>query len=355
MLDQVEERVLAPLDVVDEDDERRLLAEELPERPGDLLHRRRLFALAEQRADGRGGRRVGGQGVELLDHLDNGPVCDLLAVGKAARSDDTRVHPLERLGNETRLADTGLAEHGHELARALGARALPRPTNKLQLTRASDEGSVVRDGQAPPDREEAKRRHRLRLPFQGQRRELLGLGRRADQRARRRADEHLARVSRLFQPGRDVHGIPGDQRADLARQDLARVHPDPCPELEFRHRIPHLRRRPQRAQGVVLVRDRDAEDSHDGVADELLDGAAVPLDDRLHPLEVPPQERSSTSGSVESPRAVDPARSQNTTVTVLRTSRVAAADPSAAPQPLQKPAPTGLSRPQLAQMSTSRG
>ena len=230
-----------------------------------------------------------GQGAELLDHLDNGPVCDLLAVGKAARSDDPRVHPLESLGDETRLADAGLAEHRHELARALGARALPRPTKELQLTRASDEGSVVRTVGRLPDREEAKRRHRLGLPFQGERRELLGLGRRADQRARRRADEHLARVSRLFQPGRDVHGIPGDQRADLARQDLARVHPDPCPELEFRHRIPHLRRRPQRAQGVVLVRDRDAEDRHDGVADELLDCAAVPLDDRLHPLEVPPQ------------------------------------------------------------------
>ena len=37
MLDQVEERLLAPLDVVEHDDERRLLLEQLPERPGDLL------------------------------------------------------------------------------------------------------------------------------------------------------------------------------------------------------------------------------------------------------------------------------------------------------------------------------
>ena len=34
-----------------------------------------------------------------------------------------------------------------------------------------------------------------------------------------------------------------------------------------------------RPQGVVLVDDRDAEDRHDRVADELLDGAAVRLDD----------------------------------------------------------------------------
>ena len=39
MLDQVEERLLAPLDVVEHDDERRLLLEQLPERPRDLLRR----------------------------------------------------------------------------------------------------------------------------------------------------------------------------------------------------------------------------------------------------------------------------------------------------------------------------
>ena len=40
MLDQVEERLLAPLDVVEDKDERRLLLEQLAERPGDLLRRR---------------------------------------------------------------------------------------------------------------------------------------------------------------------------------------------------------------------------------------------------------------------------------------------------------------------------
>jgi hypothetical protein len=40
-----------------------------------------------------------------------------------------------------------------------------------------------------------------------------------------------------------------------------------CARLEFRHRIPHPRRRPQRARR--RPRDRDAEDRHDGVADEL--------------------------------------------------------------------------------------
>ena len=74
-------------------------------------------------------------------------------------------------------------------------------------------------------------------------------------------------------------------------------------------------------QRVVLVHDRDAEDGHHGVADELLDAAAVALDDRLHPLEVAWRGASRRrSGSSASPSAVDPARSQNSTVTVFRCS-----------------------------------
>jgi hypothetical protein len=60
----------------------------------------------------------------------------------------------------------------------------------------------------------------------------------------------------------------------------------------------------------------------------------------------------SASGSVCSPRAVDSVTSQNSTVTVLRTSRGDAVVVSAAPQPLQKRASSAFSRPQLAQIST---
>jgi hypothetical protein len=47
-------------------------------------------------------------------------------------------------------------------------------------------------------------------------------------------------------------------------------------------RLPHLVRGQHGAQGVVLVEDGDAEDGHDGVPDELLDRASVPLDDGTH-------------------------------------------------------------------------
>ena len=43
-------------------------------------------------------------------------------------------------------------------------------------------------------------------------------------------------------------------------------------------RVAHRERRADRTLGVVLVRDRRAEDGHHRVADELLDRAAVPLE-----------------------------------------------------------------------------
>ena len=50
------------------------------------------------------------------------------------------------------------------------------------------------------------------------------------------------------------------------------------------------------ALGVVLLGDRRAPDRHHGVADELLDGAAVALDDRPRGLEVAGQELARVLG-----------------------------------------------------------
>ena len=66
VLDQVEERLLAPLDVVEDDHQRPLrrgLLQRLAERPGDLLRCRRRLRLAQQRADRhRGGLVCGPHG-----------------------------------------------------------------------------------------------------------------------------------------------------------------------------------------------------------------------------------------------------------------------------------------------------
>ena len=171
----------------------------------------------------------------------------------------------------------------------MAVRALPRVTEELDLALPSDERPVVRTGGRLADRQQAERRHRLGLSFQVERFDLLDLRRRADERAGRRPDEHLARRSRLLEPCGHVHRVAGDERAALARQDLARVHADPRLQLELRQRVAHLRRGAQRTQRVVLVRDRHAEHRHHRIADELLDRPAVALDNRLHALEVPAQ------------------------------------------------------------------
>ena len=87
-------------------------------------------------------------------------------------------------------------------------------------------------------------------------------------------------LGRLLEPGGDVDGVAGDERAAFARaagDDLARVDADPKLERPVEERLEpalHRERGVQRPLGVVLVRLGDAEDGHDRVAGELLDRAA---------------------------------------------------------------------------------
>jgi hypothetical protein len=88
---------------------------------------------------------------------------------------------------------------------------------------------------------------------------------------------------------------------------------------------------PERAQTVVLVQHRQAEDRHDRVADELLDGPAVCADHR--PGLGVPAGHDLAEGLWVEPLAelVEPTTSEKTTVTVLRASDGCAAW-SGAPQ-----------------------
>ena len=70
-----------------------------------------------------GSRRQHG---ELLHHLDDRPVGDPLPVGQAAAAHDASLDRRERLRDEPRLADPGVADDGHQLAARLRLRALPR-------------------------------------------------------------------------------------------------------------------------------------------------------------------------------------------------------------------------------------
>ena len=66
--------------------------------------------------------------------------------------------------------------------------------------------------------------------------------------------------------------------------------------MEARHRLDELERRPHRPFGVVLVRDRGAPEGHHGIADELLDGAAVAFDDGAGGVEVAGQKLARVLG-----------------------------------------------------------
>ena len=92
------------------------------------------------------------------------------------------------------------------------------------------------------------------------------------------------------------------------------------PSLQLLDRLQDPQRGPHSPLGVVLVRDRSAEDRHDGVADELLDRAAEALDVGLHALVVRTQCRADVLGSARSERSVKPTRSTKSTETTFRSS-----------------------------------
>ena len=93
MLDQVEKRLLSPVDIVEHHHQwltLRLLLQEQPEGPGNLIRSRGRSPLAKEGLHGSIGVWVGRRALNLLDHLDHRPVGDPLAVRKAATADDAR-------------------------------------------------------------------------------------------------------------------------------------------------------------------------------------------------------------------------------------------------------------------------
>ncbi len=93
------------------------------------------------------------------------------------------------------------------------------------------------------------------------------------------ADQDLSRVGHLLEARGEIDRLAGGERGVAgAGDDLPRLDPDARLKLEVLDRVEDLQRGADGALGVVLVRRRDAERGHHGVARELLDGAAVGLD-----------------------------------------------------------------------------
>ena len=140
---------------------------------------------------------------------------------------------------------------------------------------------------------------RFRHALQHQRLEGLGEDRVTHQAMRLGADQHVAGLRDLLQPSRHVRGYTGDEGVPgrgVPHDHLAGVHAGPRLDanvvdtrqlvVQGRECVGDLARGSHRSQRVVLVDMWDAEDGHHRIPDELLDGAAVPLDHGPHRIEV---------------------------------------------------------------------
>ena len=290
MFDQVEEGLLAPLDVVEHDNEWRLLLEQLAKGPADLLRRRPDIRLAQQRTERRRRSRIGRHHVELFDHFDDRPVGDPCPVRQTATPHHPRHDRRQRLRREPRLPDPRITHDRDQLAALLRHRPLPSAREQPELALPTHEQRVMTPLRCSTGREEPKRRHRLRLPLEIQRINRYRVYRALHELVRRLSDQHLARRSRLLEARCDVDRVAGYQPLRRAGHHLTGVHTDPALDAQRRQCLPHLDRRPAGPQRVVLVHHRHTEHRQHRITDELLHRPAMRLDDPAHPLEIAAQQ-----------------------------------------------------------------
>ena len=301
MLDEVEQRILGPVDVLEDEHEGLGLRELL--RPGARRPRELLAAplALDGGEDPRGepeqvshdldlarraellerlfGGVVVGDARRGLDHLGKGPVRDALAVGqRAAREDRAAVEARDELAREPALPHPGIAVDREKVGTPVALRAFERVRQQLELRVAADERRLeAPHPRRPVDRSDhAPDPDRCAPPLQLERPDVLGLHAARRQPVRAGADEDLARRRGLLEPRGDVDGLAGREgRVAVVGDDLARLDADPGLELEVRDGLHDRERRPDGPLRVVLVRARDPERGHHRVAGELLHRAAV--------------------------------------------------------------------------------
>ena len=304
VLDEIEQRLLGPVDVLEHEHERLRggeLGRPLARCPGDLLlaalgldslqHARRerqqvgdgvVAAAGAELRHGLLDRVVVGDPGRDLHHLGQRPVGDPLAVRQGASGEHRRALDAgDELAHEPALAHAGLAVDREDVRALVLGRPREGHLQQLELEVAADEGRG--------DGRDAARRlaHGLEQVHRERRAEaseveraLLGrLDRRGGEAMGEGAEEDLARRSGLLKPGCQVDRLAGrERRLGVVGDDLAGLDPDPRLQPEPVHGIHDRDGRAHGPLGVVLVRLRDAERRHDRVAGELLDDAAVGRD-----------------------------------------------------------------------------
>ncbi len=333
VLDEVEQSSVRPVQVLEDQHDRPLLGEALEEEPpgreevlpvggGSLgqaeqvreprLEPGPLLLVGDVLLDRGAELCERGLGRLLLEdprphahHLGERPVRHTLAVGKttAAVPPEEVGEPVDvllELPGEARLPETRRADDRDELRLALFRRAVEDLLDEAQLPvapleRRLEADRLLRAAAGSEHAERAVQRQRFRLALQlvltcrfvGDR----GLGRAAG----RLADQHRPGLSGGLDPRGGVDQVAGDHPLAFGADRhgrLAGEHARPRREsrIELLHCGEQVERRPDRPLGVVLVRGRRPPHRHHGVADELLDGAAVQGDQPAAGLEVAGQQ-----------------------------------------------------------------
>src|SRR5262249_48420216 len=295
VLEQAEERVLRPVDVVDLDDHGPLageLLEQSASSPVDLVERELRVGEADGRRDPvtyvRSGRDErlhlrerrlrGGRVVDrgrVAHDFDERPEGDAASVAQAPAAQHARYALVagKQLVREAALADAGVAEHRRDPALACRHRVGERRFEQRELLLAPDERTprnLVRRNLRLPHAVEPEGPHTVRLALQLERLALLGDDVAAHAPVRRLTDQDRERRRRLLEPGGGVDGVTGDEaltRCRLARDDFAGVEPGPVRQPDAVAAVELLVEEPDRllhsyggahgAQRVVLVDPRE--------------------------------------------------------------------------------------------------
>ncbi len=316
--DEVEERRLSPLQVVEDQDERALFGQELEEsadRPECLVGRSSRAAepyrLAHPGSDRRrltrhhrGNFGLSPLGVVVTldargrrDGLAHGEERDALAIGQASPTQHTRL-PFEardRLVDQAGLAHAGLAEDRRELGSPIPDRPPIRELQQRELVFPADVGRPTSRMWVALETEEPEALDAPRESFQLERAGRLGSHESSHESMRDTGEEDLAVTGLRLQAGREVGRAAEHGRAASGEHLTGR---DPGADLEtgppssFELVVQRVQRRMHLVGGangprcVVLVHLGGSERGNDRIADELLHRPAVALDGDAHRLVV---------------------------------------------------------------------
>ena len=243
VVDEVKKCRLGPVDVVEDADDRRRLLEQLAERPRDLVRRRRLIGLAEQRRNGGRRARVGGTPAELQHDFDERPVRDPFAVREAAPSDDSDVvERRDELGGEPRLADSRGTKNGEEMACGLRTHAFPCVVESAPLALTTDDRNVEATNELAARGDEHVRGYRLRLSFEVEPPLLAEVDCAPCKPGCLRADQDLAGLRSLLETRSDVDCVARGKALLGPGHDLAGVNADAATDSELGQCVAHLDR-----------------------------------------------------------------------------------------------------------------